>query len=234
MQELRTARVNGKEVPVLISDEKTALLAAKAAGRAVIGLWRPGQEMEEIQAAAYVVENLDDVTEEFLERVARRHLDLPWNICETERLVIREMFADDFDEVWEHQIGRGFGTVEELQAYTKNQYTFYEFGFWVLVDRETGELVGVAGLTVPENVQAAEHAKIEEFWLDAMGTGETLELGYHIFYKYRQKGYAKEACQAILRYGIEELGVGRFVVRIDKENTASKRLAGALGFIAGK
>lgn len=233
MQELRIAKVNGNEVPVLISDEKAALLDAKAAGRAVVGLWRPGQEMEELSAAKYVVEDSAEVSEEFLERVARRHLGLPWKICETERLVIREMFADDFDEVWGHQIGRGFGSVEELQAYTKNQYSFYEFGFWVLALKDTGELVGVAGLTVPESFHAGDDAELEEFWMEARrmsAEGETLELGYHIFYKYRRNGYAKEACEAVLRYGIEELGADRFLVRIEKENMASMRLAEVLGF----
>ena len=95
MQEWKIAYVNNREVPVLISDEKEALLAAKAAGRAIVGLWRPEQAMDEISAAKYVVENVDDATEEYLERVARRHLGWPWRICETERLVIREMFADD-------------------------------------------------------------------------------------------------------------------------------------------
>ena len=96
MQEIRTTYINGHEIPVLISDEKEALLAAKAAGRAIIGLWRPEQEMDAISAAKYVVEDLNDVSEEYLERIARRHLGLPWRICETERLLIRELFADDF------------------------------------------------------------------------------------------------------------------------------------------
>ena len=260
MQELRIAKVNGREIPVLVSDEKEALLAAKAAGGALIGLWRPGQEMDALSAANYVVEDLADVTDEFLERVARRHLGLPWHICETERLLIREMFADDFDEVWFHQIGRGFNSVEELQAYTKNQYAFYEFGFWALVLKETGELVGVAGLTVPEEISENERGRVEMYELRsacsaAEGTefgpacgavenakpgaaqnatdftnGETLELGYHIFYRCRQHGFAKEACKAILRYGAEELGAERFVVRIDHKNEESKRLAAALGF----
>lgn len=265
MQEWKIAYVNKIEVPVLISDEKEALLAAKAAGRAIVGLWRPGQEMEEISAAKYVVENPEDVTEEYLERVARRHLGLPWHICETERLVIREMFADDFDEVWENQIGHGFGSVEELEAYTKNQYAFYEFGFWAVLEKASGELVGVAGLKVPEDeaderydvlildasiagclrvetdVEIAKKDMVGEptdvsvhgTSADAYKSGETLELGYHIFPQFRRKRYALEACRAILKYGIEELGAARFLVRIDKENRVSKRLAEGLGFLAG-
>lgn len=216
MQEWKTAYVNRREVPVLISDEKEALLAAKAAGRAIIGIWRPEQPMDEISAADYVVECCEDVTETYLERVARRHLGLPWHICETERLELREMFADDFDEVWLNQIGLGFGSVEELQAYTKHQYRFYEFGFWALVEKESGLLVGVAGLKVPET--------------DLPESGELLELGYHIFPHFRRRGYAREACLAILRYGREELGVSSFLARIAPENTASRELARQLGF----
>ena len=147
MREIRYAAVNGKEIPVLISDENEALLAAMAAGGAIVGLWS-GEGRG--TAAPYAVEALSDVTEEFLERAARRHLGLPWRICETRRLLVREMTGDDFDEVWANQVGRGFGSVEELEAYTKHQYTFYEFGFWALVEKETGDLIGVAGLKVPE------------------------------------------------------------------------------------
>lgn len=236
MQEWKIAYVNQREVPVLISDEKEALLAAKAAGRAIVGLWRPGQAMDEISAARYVVEDPADVTEEYLERVARRHLGLPWRICESERLLIREMFADDFDEVWENQIGLGFGTVEELQAYTEKQYQFYEFGFWALVDKESRELIGVAGLKVPEESEKQDcgsDTQIEKMqtadYADE-GNEVVLELGYHIFRSFRKCGYAKEACRAILKYGIEELGVSQFMVRIDKENKASRHLAESLGF----
>ena len=237
MQVWKHAYVNQREVPVLISDEKEALLAAKAAGRALIGLWRPDQEMDAIAAAKYVVDDVASVTEEYLERVARRHLGLPWRICETERLVIREMFADDFDEVWEHQIGLGFGSVEELQAYTKNQYSFYEFGFWALVEKNSGELIGVAGLKVPDEVDT-ERMELWKRNLSAVVSevqqleecGETLELGYHIFRRHRRNGYAEEACRAILQYGIEELGVSEVIARIEKENMISKEFAKKLGF----
>lgn len=255
MQEVRIVKVNNREVPVLISDEKEALLAAKAAGRAVVGLWSPGTDPEDLSAAGYVVEDLSAATDEYLERVARRNLGLPWKICETERLTVRELFGDDFDEIYSQNIGRGFGMVEEFLAYVKNQYAFYEFGMWALTERETGELVGAAGLFLPQDeaedgktpdeagvstgtdapdryelVLASEEAR-EESGEDA---GMLLELGYHIFSPYRRMGYGLESCQAILKYGRERLGVNRFLVRIDRKNLASKRLAGKLGFVEKK
>lgn len=243
MQETRTVKVNNREIPVLISDEKEALLAAKAAGRAVVGLWSPGTTIGDLSAADYVVESLEDATDEYLERVARRKLGFPWKICETERLVIRELFGDDFDEVYSQNIGRGFGSVEEFLAYVKHQYAFYEYGLWALVGRETGELIGVAGFSTPGTDREAEndlqcyeqidqpYRGRESFGISgAPETEEWLELGYHIFPRFRRQGYGIESCKAILQYGRETLGVNRFLVRIAPDNEASKRLAGKLGF----
>ena len=38
-----------------------------------------------------LITDVEDADEEFLERIARRHLGLPWTICETERLILREI-----------------------------------------------------------------------------------------------------------------------------------------------
>ena len=74
MREIRYAAVNGKEIPVLISDENEALLAARAAGGAIVGLWS-GEGRG--TAAPYAVEALSDVTEEFLERLQDAIWDFP-------------------------------------------------------------------------------------------------------------------------------------------------------------
>lgn len=89
MQETRYAVVDGEKIPVLLSDENEALLAAKAAGRAIVGLWREDTQGNEWCAADTLIADVEDADEEFLGRIARRHLGLPWAICETERLKIR-------------------------------------------------------------------------------------------------------------------------------------------------
>ena len=237
MQENRIVKIDGFEVPVLISDEKEALLAAKAAGRALIGLWRPGEPMESLAGARYVIQDAEDATEEYVERIARRHLGLPWKICETERLLIREMTPADFALICENKIGPGLETFEELQSYVKHQYDFYEFGFWALVEKKGAELIGAAGLLVPED-RCCEDSEPDDMVVlrkeANRESGEILELGYHIFPSYRRHGFAKEACEAIMEYGWEYLGIENYAVRIHKNNTASLRLAEQLGFVARK
>lgn len=229
MRETRVVTVEGRRFPVLISDEKEALLAAKAAGRAIVGLWDGISGMEELRPAMFVVERLEDANGEYLERVVRRMLGLPWKICETRRLLIREMAEKDLETVWKNRIGRGFSDLEELRAYTRHQYEFYGFGFWALERQDGNELVGVAGLTVPR-----DNFRMEKFVLELANTGkngEELELGYHIFAPYRRMGYAKEACRAMIAYAKEKLEAGRLCALISEDNLASRRLAEELGFV---
>ena len=80
MQETRYAVVDGEKIPVLLSDENEALLAAKAAGRAIVGLWREDTQGNEWCAADTLIADVEDADEEFLGRIARRHLGLPWAI----------------------------------------------------------------------------------------------------------------------------------------------------------
>ena len=68
MQETRYAVVDGEKIPVLLSDENEALLAAKAAGRAIVGLWREDTQGNEWCAADTLIADVEDADEEFLGR----------------------------------------------------------------------------------------------------------------------------------------------------------------------
>ncbi len=195
--------MDGKIYPVTVSDEREALQAAEAAGRAIVGIWTPDGEYT---SCLYLITKPEDATPELLERVVRRHLDLPWIIAYTERLCIREFSSDDPLETASADDGDGvFSDREKREAYRKNQYRFCECGLWALVCRENGRIVGKAGIT-----------------------GD--ELSYHIYEPYRKKGYALEACRAIVKYAWSELGLDALTVYIRKENTESLALAHALGF----
>ena len=65
MQETRYAVVDGEKIPVLLSDENEALLAAKAAGRAIVGLWREDTQGDEWCAADTLIADVEDADEVF-------------------------------------------------------------------------------------------------------------------------------------------------------------------------
>lgn len=213
----REIEVNGSLFQAVISDDRQALQAAYAAGRAVVGLWQRKEEKEreegggaernqaeeipDLSPALYVVERLEDADEELLKKAVCRRFSMPWTIAETDRLLIREFKASDALPDEEEE----FRTPELLSSYIAYQYRFYESGLWALVEKATGQIVGKAGITDGE-------------------------LGYHIYKEYRRRGLAEEACRAIIQREKKE---GRTCVKLKvrKENTASRSLAEKLGFV---
>ena len=98
------------------------------------------------------------------------------------------------------------------KAYVESMYRFFGYGMWLVFEKETGKLVGRAGI---------EHR--EEL-------GGELELGYAIAKPYWGRGYATEVCQAIINYAKEELGFPSICSLIEPENAVSIHLAEKLGF----
>lgn len=107
----------------------------------------------------------------------------------TERLLLRQYTADDFDALYE--IMSDPETMRHYPApfdadrtrrwieWNLENYEKYGFGLWAVVLKETGGFIGDCGITLQE--------------ID----GETLpEIGYHIHKKYWRRGYAKEAARA--------------------------------------
>lgn len=221
MTEIRYVSIDGISYPVVLSDETEALLKAKADGKASVGFWhRDSGGQQDLSGASYLVEHPEDVDQEFLERVVRRHLGLPWIITETKRLMVREFMEADAVQVPEEredgEADRIFRSRERLRDYIRCQYGFYEWGIWALVEKETGRLVGKAGLTPTEN----------EYF-----DGISMELGYHIFTPYRRKGLAVEACRGIIVYAKEALEEPVFLhAKIDASNEASIHVIRKLGF----
>lgn len=203
----REVTIDGHIYPVILSDENEALQAAKAAGRAIVGLWRENNEGSvDYSSCLYLITDPDDADDVFLERVVRRHLDLPWIIVETDRLIIREFASYDPLEISsEYDADSTFSDKEKREEYRRHQYRFAECGLWALERSTDGALVGKAGITDGE-------------------------LGYHIYEPYRHLGYALEACQAIIRYGFEVLELDELKLTVKSSNIPSRQLAEKLGF----
>ena len=165
----------------------------------------------------YAVESLAELDIEYLERVRRRYNHIPWDISETERCLIRELSLSDLPALYELYAKPGMTEyveplydyeteLEYQKAYIENMYGFYEYGMWLVFSKETGKLIGRAGL---------EHD----------------ELGYMIAPELQNRGYATEVCRFIIDYARENTGFEELYCRIDERNTASVRLAKKLGFI---
>lgn len=213
MTEEREIRIGGNICPVTISDDQKTLLAAKAAGRVVVGYLHDGGD-QDLPAAEYLIDTPEAADSQYLERVARRHLGLPWMIGESDRLIIREFTLDDIPKVaaepGDLEPDTVFYTSSRLKAYIESQYRFYEYGTWAVIRKADGTLVGKAGVCNAEDA-------------------DCLELGYHIFLPYRRKGYAVEACRIILDYVKRELECPVHAVT-DPANTASAGVLAKLGF----
>lgn len=209
---------------LIISENPQILSKAVLADAAAIAYQKPGTYSEtNFPKADMIVEGFEEVDETFLERVYQRHHRLPWTILETKRLVVRELALSDMDALFEMYAYEGMTDYMEglysyeaeyayQEAYIENMYRFFGYGIWLVFEKETGKLVGRAGI---------EHREIP---------GDEPELGYAIARPYWGRGYATEVCSAIIRYAKEELGFARLCSLIEPENAASVHLAEKLGF----
>ena len=165
----------------------------------------------------YAVESLAELDIEYLERVRRRYNHIPWDIGETERCLIRELSLSDLPALYELYDKPGMTDyveplydyeteLEYQKAYIENMYGFYEYGMWLVFSKETGKLIGRAGL---------EHD----------------ELGYMIAPEFWNMGYATEVCRFIIDYARRNTDFEELYCRIDERNVASVRLAKKLGFV---
>ena len=165
----------------------------------------------------YAVESLAELDIEYLERVRRRYNHIPWDIGETDRCLIRELSLSDLPALYELYDKPGMTDfveplydyeteLEYQKAYIENMYGFYEYGMWLVFSKETGNLIGRAGL---------EHN----------------EMGYMIAPEFQNLGYATEVCCFIVDYARKNTDFEELYCRIDEKNVASVRLAKRLGFV---
>ena len=106
-------------------------------------------------------------------------------------------------------------TREEARGWISAQRERYArdgHGYWLAVERATGDAVGQAGLLT----------------LDLDGSDEIC-LGYITHYPHWRQGFATEASEACLSYAFENLGASRVLAPIRPENAPSQGLALKLG-----
>lgn len=192
-------------------------------GYFVIALYHEGNKEESFPGIRYAVEDLLSVEYSSYEEAFKRLAGIPWEILETERMLVRESTPGDVEEFYriysspsityymEDLFPDREQEMEYMKAYIEQVYGFYGFGLWTVIKKDTGQIIGRAGLNVREGY-------------------EIPELGFIIDVEHQRQGYGYEVCCNILDYAREKLEFDQVQAFVDKENQASIRLLEKLGF----
>ncbi|RBN51427.1 GNAT family N-acetyltransferase [Flavobacterium psychrolimnae] len=148
-------------------------------------------------------------------------------ILETDRLILREMLVSDAEALFKmdsnpnvHQYlwNKPLTDISEVHAYIKlvrEQYIQNNTGRFVVVLKETHELIGWAGLKY--NTEMVNN-KIHFY-----------DIGYRLNEKFWGKGYASEASFAWLDYGFNEMNIKIMEAAAHTANIASNRILQKIG-----
>ncbi|MFZ3214560.1 MAG: GNAT family N-acetyltransferase [Candidatus Acidiferrales bacterium] len=144
-------------------------------------------------------------------------------ILETERLLLRQLAADDAAFILEllnepaflQNIGdRGARTLDDARRYIANgpvaSYKRFGFGLYLVALKESGVPIGICGLLKRETL-------------------EHVDIGFALLERFRSQGYAYESASAVLDYGCRVLRLQRIVAITAPHNQASIALLQKLG-----
>lgn len=138
-------------------------------------------------------------------------------LLETERLLFRKITPADLDVIAETrsdpEVNRYLGGAEmqsrdaiekRIPFYTES-YAKFGFGFCLMIWKETGEVIGSAGLS-------------------PLGDTGEIEVGYNMVKAFWGKGIGTEAARAWLDHGFNAAGLERIVAVAHLDNKASQHI----------
>lgn len=185
----------------------------------------------------WILLSFESVDFSYLWKVHHRFHKIPLYIMETKRTVIREFSMKDLDDLFKLYEGEHMTDYmeplyerEEEAAYEANYiekvYGFYDYGMWLVFDKESKELIGRAGVESRGGIEHSSRREDDDYRSDP----DTVELGYAIKEEYQNQGYATEVCKAIIDYTFHTLHKKRIYAQVDKENIPSVKLLKKLNF----
>ena len=210
---------------MVVEDSENGCRAARNAGITCMAYYNPDSGKQDLGSAYMVIEGYEEIDSAFMEKVYCHSHHLPAVVCETDRLLIREMKKEDIPrlmEICSQETSRDAcegvakplsEELEGFDAYRSYMYELCDMGYWSVLKKDTWEIIGRAGIE-------------PKFWNRKK---TVVEMGYIIDEKYRRQGYAYEACQGIIQESAKR-GAVYLHCRIKSGNKASVNLAEKLGF----
>jgi len=142
---------------------------------------------------------------------------------ETERLQLREFTLNDAAYMLrqlnepsfiKNIADRGVRTLQQAEAYLQNgamaSYQNSGFGFWAVIEKSSGQIIGMCGLVKRDNLPHPD-------------------LGYSFLPEYFGQGFAFEATHASLLAAKKQFQLQKLLAIVNVENTASRKLLEKLG-----
>jgi len=223
MKTFRIEEASDKQHILYLSDDGDVLRKLSASGHPVMAYFHEYNAGENFQGIAYGCEKPEELDAVYFDKIYRRCKRLPWQITETERCIIRETTVEDVDSFY--QIYREPSITEYMESlfpereqeiayiedYITHVYEFYDFGVWTVLSKETGEVIGRAGISYRDGCDIPE-------------------LGFVIAVPWQRKGIAFEVCSAVLEYGRDVLGFETVQALVEEGNLVSLYLCEKLGF----
>lgn len=147
--------------------------------------------------------------------------------AETERLILREILATDVEGFFaldsDPEVHRYLGTtpiqnkeqIVDTIAFIRQQYADNGIGRWAVIDKNTHDFIGWAGLKL---IKETTNKHINYY-----------DLGYRLRKEYWRKGLATEAAAAALVYAFDTLNASEVYAMANCENTGSNKVLTRVG-----
>ncbi len=194
-----------------------------AGGYPVLAYVHEGNRNSSLLHVKYVIEGFEDVDGEYFVRVWQRMTAKPWHITESKRCIIRETTEADVDAFYqiygessitmymENLFADRDAELQYVKDYREKVYEFYGFGMWTVIDKESGQVIGRAGVSMREGYSDPE-------------------LGFVIAKPFQGKGIATEVCEKVLEFARQEFEFTQFMALVHRENQGSICVLSKLGF----
>lgn len=213
-----------KEEKMYLTDQGEIYADLRKRGCYVLPCLHENNREESFPGAFYVVEQLEEMDYDSFDLAYRRLAGLPWEILTTKRCIVRETTVEDVDSFYQIYADPSitaymenlFADREEEIAYTREYiekvYAFYGYGMWSVLEKESGGVIGRAGISWREGYDLPE-------------------LGFVFGVPWQGRGYAYEVCSAVLGYAREKLLMECVQALVQPGNERSLRLCKRLGFV---